>query len=111
MNTLYVKTVYFVTEQTGLFIIYTGGYPSPHIWSFPQNESQRPLSANYSGQLFVYHRPLTSTLGRRGGVKKVVVLGGAHHKVDHSPPSPQLWSNYHFFVGNFFGLESPDMEK
>ena len=38
----------------------------------------------------------------RGGVKKkLVVLGGAHNKVAYPPP-PQLWSNYHFFVGFFF---------
>ena len=38
--------------------------------------------------------------GRRQ--KKVVLLGGAHHKVAYNPlPPPQLWSKYHFFVGNF----------
>ena len=44
----------------------------------------------------------------RGGV----VLGGAHHKVAYpTPQPPKLWSNYHFFVGFFFRLESPDTEK
>ena len=41
-------------------------------------------------------------LNLRGGVKKEVLLGGAHHKVAYPPPSPQLWSKYHFFVGVFF---------
>ena len=42
MNTLYVKTMYFVTEQAGLFLIYIGGYPSPHILSSPQNKANGP---------------------------------------------------------------------
>ena len=38
----------------------------------------------------------------RGGVKKVILLGGAHHKVAYPPPLPQLWSKYHFLVGKYF---------
>ena len=44
----------------------------------------------------------------RGGVKKVVLFGGAHHKVT----SPHQLSKYHFFGGKFvFCLEYHDTEK
>ena len=42
--------------------------------------------------------------------KKVVLLGGAHHKVAHPPPSPVV-VKVPLFLGDFFCLESPDTEK
>ena len=46
----------------------------------------------------------------RGGVKKVALLGGAHHKVAY--PAPLVVVKVPLFCGNFFiCLESPDREK
>ena len=49
-------------------------------------------------------------MGRGGVKKKLVLLGGAHHKV--ATPLPQLWWKYNFFLSKFFlCLESPETEK
>ena len=50
-------------------------------------------------ELKSHSQPLRSSQVR-GGIKKVVLLGGAHHKVAYPPP--QLWSKYHFFGGGIF---------
>ena len=46
---------------------------------------------------------LLSAYNIRG--KRVVVLGGAHHKMSYLPPPPQLWSNYQFFAEKRFLLQ------
>ena len=43
--------------------------------------------------------------------KKVVISGGAHHKEVYLTPYPVVVKLPFFFVGIFFCLESPDMEK
>ena len=61
-------------------------------------------SKDYFVRLYVYiyirmNVYLIIQLGRR---QKSGSLGGAHHKVDHSPPPPPhryLWSNYYFLMG------------
>ena len=49
-----------------------------------------------------HHKVAYFELTLMGDVKKVVVLGGAHHKVQDPQSSRQLWSNYHFLMGDFF---------
>ena len=47
----------------------------------------------------------------RGDVKKVVVLGDAHHKMPNQHPPPVVAKLPLFVWGIFFGLESPDSRK
>ena len=47
--------------------------------------------------------------GRRQ--KRVIVLGGAHHKVEDPPNSQAVVVELPLFVGDIFCLESPEMDK
>ena len=47
----------------------------------------------------------------RGDVKKVVVLGGAHHKMPISPLPPSCGETTTFWGGNFLLLITHDTEK
>ena len=65
--------------------------------------------------VFFYKRNRNPEVGiykrkqERGGVKKVVLLGGAHHKVAYPP---LVVVKVPIFCGKFFiCLESPDTEK
>ena len=50
-------------------------------------------------------------IGKGAALKKVVLLGGAHHKVAYPLPPPVVVKVQLFFVGIFFCLESSDTEK